>query len=141
MEESLVLDVGQARMMQEITEHECAWLVLHTRLLEELLRCATSVAALTATIGVVIVIKVRVLVHVFISILLVGNGVLSCLLVKMTLHEDVEEVGYCRVISQLTVNINCPEVWMTRRVFRVREAQQIDSHMADYILLIKCTTY
>ena len=59
MEESLVLDVGQPSVVQEIAEHERAGLVLHARLLEELLRRITAlVASLTTTIRVVIVIEV-----------------------------------------------------------------------------------
>ena len=50
MEESLVLNVRQSRVVQKVAEHEAAGLILHARLLEEVLT-----AALAATIRVVVV--------------------------------------------------------------------------------------
>ena len=111
MEESLVLDVCQSWVMQKVAEHETSRLVLHTRLLEEILT-----TTLAATIRVIVVAKLVHCIGVFqvliFGIFLVGDGIFTCLLIQVTLHQDIEEVSNGSKVSQLTIDIDSPEVWM-----------------------------
>ena len=137
MEEGLVLDLSETCVVQEVAEHETTRLVLQPFLL---LEHSTVFGGGFAAFPSAFLFLLGVFEVLLISILLVRNGVLACLLIQFTFHEYVEEHGDRCVIRKLTVYIYRPEERMRVRVLSVRETDQIDRHMADDILLVEGRT-
>ena len=121
-------------MIEIVAEHKAARLVLHPGDLFD----ASAVDVVLAIHCVFISIG---LLHVIVlAILLVRDGVFSCLLVQLAFHQDVEEHGDCGQICHLAVDVDCPEEWMGVRIFHVREADKVDCHVAEDILFIESPT-
>ena len=64
---------------------------------------------------------------------LVADGILSCLLIQLTFHEDIEEEGNRREVCHLTAYISRPEKWMLLWVFMIGEADEVYSNVAKDI--------
>ena len=103
VEEGLVLDGGEPGMVQEVAEHEASGLVLHAW---HFLEASSIDIILTVNC---ILIGIRLLHILIIPVFLVRYGVLSRLLIKLALHENVEEHGDRRHVRELAVDIDRPE--------------------------------
>ena len=64
---------------------------------------------------------------------LVADGILSCLLIQLTFHEDIEEEGNRGEVCHLTAYISRPEKWMLLWVFMIGEADEVYSNVAKDI--------
>ena len=63
--------------------------------------------------------------------------VFSRLLVQLAFHKHVKEKADSCIISELLVDVDCPKERMRFGVFSIREADEVDSYMANYIFIIK----
>ena len=108
-------------MVQEVAEHERSRFVYHAWLCLEF--TLAIIAALATTVRIVVVVQIRLLIHVVFGVFFVANGILTCLLVQVALHENIKEVGYRCIVSQLTVYVDGPEIGVRVRVLRIWEAQ------------------
>ena len=90
-------------MVQVVAEHEAARLVGET-----LHSLHAHIVALALMRGVLTIFR-RVLITIILGVLLVRNGIFTCLLIELALHEDVEEHGDGRIVCKLATYISRPE--------------------------------
>ena len=130
MEEGLVLDLGQSRVMQHIAEHEFARLICMPF---DLGNTSDGIFLLGALVSVG-------LLNIFvIGILLVVDGILAGLLIELALHKDVKEVTDSCPVSQFAIDIDGPEEGVRAPIIGVREAYEIDCDMPDNVLVVEST--
>lgn len=120
MEECLVLNVRKTRMMQIVAEHESS------RLEHQILLVLRNFR-----------IMIRIVQYVLVLLRQPTDRVLSCLLIKFAIHEDVKEETDCCVVCQFITEVNCPEEWVGFRVIYVWETNQINSDMTNNTVLVK----
>ena len=104
MEESFVLDGGEARVVKVTRIHE-------TSLGEEVFRLGVgfkNLGALPATLGD--------------RVLNILNVVFSSELIKFTFHKEIKEIASRGIITHPAVQINGPEQWMGIRTSGIWEA-------------------
>lgn len=155
MEECFVLDLADARVVQIPRVHEAArphihllvasssrvralWLVLFWFLGAGLLTALVSwllvpiihqATKLGTGLGTLINLLRRII-----------NRVFSRVAIKSTLHQEIEEVAGGRVVSDMAIQVDCPEEGMGIRRCWVWETHQVHRHMSNHSLTVKDLT-
>ena len=94
MEESLVLNLTETLVIEIVAEHEAAWLVVHSG--DALDAFEDVFGGITITHGVF---GLRIFNELLIlSLLLITDYILPCLLIQLPLHQDVKEDIDSRIV-------------------------------------------
>ncbi len=101
--------------MQKAAEHKSSWFAVNDNFLAELMLLIFSIDSKLFSVFI----------YSFVNFALPMYGVLSCLLIKFTLHKHIKEVTNTGLIGELEGNVYCPEKRMLPWTFNIRERNQI----------------